>query len=453
MIQLCCKFKNDDGTPNPMRKRLELFVRTACDRWRSEAQKKGESSSWKIIEKKGIEKKDENALLLAGEPKALLNALEGVSRMSACVAVLPDDCWNKDLSNLLQNPYANVLLVVRGNGDFNEEDILHFSEILKRLERTHFRASGQIGEEAQSKKIDWKCKISDSALSDSSFVSFFSDPAMIRMGQELKAALLDIDRHSQSDGKRKLKKVYSILLLGESGVGKTLAAEWIARQLFPKEWEYMKIRPDDESKKPPFISINVGTLPHNMVDVELFGATAGAYTSADKDRTGVLEDYKDKVVFFDEIGEMEPKSQVRLLKYLDNGEVRKVGSTEVKHVFSIVIAATNRPLDQWIRTEDSPFRADLFYRFDHVVKIPSLKERKTDMRLLISLLLQDPQINEHGTQSRPKIERISLDAIKYLENAAYPGNFRDLRVRIRSATAHAIDEGTSVLCLRHLTQT
>jgi transcriptional regulator with PAS, ATPase and Fis domain len=134
------------------------------------------------------------------------------------------------------------------------------------------------------------------------------------------------------------------------------------------------------------------------------------------------------------------------LKYLDDGEVRKVGGTEVEYFPSIIVAATNRPLDRWARTEqNAPFRSDLFYRFDHVVKIPSLKERREDMRLLISLLLQDSEINE-----RRKIARISLDAIEYLENAEYPGNFRDLRGRISDAAARAAAEGASTLCLRHL---
>jgi transcriptional regulator with PAS, ATPase and Fis domain len=235
-----------------------------------------------------------------------------------------------------------------------------------------------------------------------------------------------------------------LLLLGETGTGKTLAAEWIARQLFPKQWERWEM---SQQGARPLVPINVGTLPKNMVDIELFGSTPGAFTGASLEtKAGLLEaNCWEKVIFLDEIGEMEPESQVRLLKYLDSGEIRRVGDTEIRYFPSIIVAATNRPLDRWARTKDAPFRSDLFYRFDHIVKIPSLKERKEDLRLLISLLLQDSEINE-----QKKIERITLDAIQYLENADYPGNFRDLRIRIRNAVARAAAEGASTLCLRHL---
>jgi transcriptional regulator of acetoin/glycerol metabolism len=456
----CCESKNDDGTPNAWRGIFLSFIELAIDEWSSEMQWKKESSvEWAIPEPKQ-ETLGTHTFLLTGTPQDLLRKISGAPDKDArfsCIAVLRDNQWDENLNNLLQNPRADVLLVVRGKvenvKDFQKEDILQFSGVLKRLARLYLRASNKSKEEEQSKNIAWKCRINTSDLADSSFISFFSDPAMTIMGREMKTALLDVDRRTRgNDGnKRELKKVHSILLLGETGTGKTLVAQWIAQQLFPKEWERGR---GSEPNDMPFISVNVSTLPKNMVDVELFGAFKGAFTDA-MDHEGLLIAHEGKVIFLDEIGEMEPESQARLLKYLDNGEVRRVGGNTTERHFSVIVAATNRPLDQWARMENAPFRADLYYRFEHVVKIPSLKERKKDMRLLISILLQDPQLNELvsvGNEKKHRIERISLDAIEYLEKASYPGNFRDLRSRVRAGIAIAIAEGASTLCLRHLTR-
>ncbi|GHS92414.1 hypothetical protein AGMMS50276_00240 [Synergistales bacterium] len=439
---------NLDGKGNGPRKSIESFVSAAVEHYRSEIREKGEDVvEWKIAEKD----KEASAFLLVGTPKSLKRGLDSFGdTMRSCVAVLPDNQWDDDLNNLLQSPNSNVLAVIRGQkalgdgGKFREEDILQFSEILKSLSRQYARAHDGAGEEKLSKSIDWKCKIPDeNGLS--SFFSFFSDPAMTKMGRELKAALLDLDIKTSEDGKKQyddkggliLKKVHSVLLLGETGTGKTLAAEWISGHLLPEE-------------ETPMVSLNMATLPHNMVDVELFGSVPGAYTGvSDKEKDGILKTHEGKVIFLDEIGEMEFESQARLLKYLDCGEVRRVGGTEVSNTFSVIVAATNRPWDQLARMEGAPFHADLFYRFDHVIKIPSLKERKKDMRLLISLLLQDTDINKKTGESYG-VKRISIDAIECLENASYPGNFRDLRGRIRTAVSRAASEGASVLCLRHL---
>jgi transcriptional regulator of acetoin/glycerol metabolism len=440
-IGLCFKPKNDDGKKNPLGERLESFAKASIDRWRSEIERKGEPAGSPAAEWT-IDSQDKNAFLLVGTPGPLCGALgEGLRR---CVAVLPDDRWDKALNELLQDHRADVLLVVRGAETVREEDVLQLSEILKRLARERLRASAEAGEEKLAKHIDWKCKMDDSGVPDNSFISFFSDPAMAQMGRELKAALTDVDRASREKGEKKaaarrLTKVHSILLLGETGTGKSLAAQWIARRLFPTGWE----------TKPPFFPVNVGTLPKNMVDIELFGSKKAAFTDAE-DKKGILEEHAGKVIFLDEIGEMEPESQVRLLKYLDSGEVRPVGSNRVFRAFSVIVAATNRPLAQWAARQDSPFRPDLYYRFEHVVKIPSLKERRKDMRLLISLLLQDPQVNARKDDGPRTIEKISLEAIEYLENAEYPGNFRELRARIRAAVGRAASEGASTLCLRHL---
>ena len=143
---------------------------------------------------------------------------------------------------------------------------------------------------------------------------------------------------------------------------------------------------------------------------------------------------------------MDPRCQVRLLTYLDEGMVRPLGwSGDPIPAPCVVVAATNKPVDRLAETDDAAFRRDLFHRFDHVVRIPSLSERRKDMRLLISLTLQEDEVNPQRA-----VKRISLDAVYALEQRDYPGNFRELRNVLRMACARAFRERSVCLCLRHL---
>jgi hypothetical protein len=435
IISICSTSKNNDGSSNTnWVNSLMSFAQAAVDGWKHEAGENVETGiGWRVEYNKPKE-----ANLLVGTPGDLLDVENTDRGLLACVAILADNEWNEALHNLLSKRYYDVRMIVRGKRvkdcntqPFRGEDILQFSGILKKLERAYLRASEQNNEEQQCKNIAWKCKLAE-GMKNSSFISFFSDPAMVEMGHALKNMLINLDRRIAEVPSRELKKVYSILLLGESGTGKTLAAQWIAQQL-----NY------------DLVSINVSTLPKNMVDIELFGSVKSSFTGAE-DKAGIFEKNANKAIFLDEIGDMEPESQIRLLKYLDNGEVRRMGGDHPEQYYSIIIAATNRPLDKWLQMDESLFRADLYYRFGYVIKIPSLKDRKKDMRLLISLILQDPQWNEADADGHHRIGKISLDAIEYLESASYPGNFRELAGRISVATYKAILEGSSTLCLRHL---
>ena len=140
---------------------------------------------------------------------------------------------------------------------------------------------------------------------------------------------------------------------------------------------------------------------------------------------------------------MEAESQTRLLTYMDNAQVLPRGMAESVCAPCILIAATNKD----VRNDDS-FRKDILNRFDHVIEIPSLRERKQDLRLLVSMILQDSKINPAADGKR-KAERISLDAINYLESCEYPGNFRELKFCISQAVNNAFSEGCRCLCLRH----
>ena len=195
-----------------------------------------------------------------------------------------------------------------------------------------------------------------------------------------------------------------------------------------------------------FHRVNISTFSKELIDGELFGATKGSYTGADVDKPGEFLQNRGRVVFLDEIGDMDPRCQVRLLTYLDEGLVRPLGwSGDPIPAPCVVIAATNKPVDHMAETDDAAFRRDLFHRFDHVVRIPSLAERRKDMRLLISLTLQEDEVNPGRA-----VKRISLDALLSLEQRDYPGNFRELRNVLRTACSQTRREKSACLCLRHL---
>lgn len=219
-----------------------------------------------------------------------------------------------------------------------------------------------------------------------------------------------------------------LLLPGETGCGKSLLARAAADALFPGEEDHFK-------------RLNISAYTNDLIDVELFGSKKGAFTGCDEDRPGVFVSGKGRVIFLDEIGDMEPRNQTRLLTYLDDGNVLPRGTTEKESAPCVVIAATNKRIDKG----EGDFREDLFCRFDHVVTIPPLRERKRDLRLLISLTLQDEEVNPDR-----KVGFISLDAIEYMECRNFPGNFRELRFLLRQSVRRAAASGAECLCLRHL---
>ncbi len=226
----------------------------------------------------------------------------------------------------------------------------------------------------------------------------------------------------------------SLLLVGESGTGKTLLARWIARSLFG----------DDGEKE--FFRINIAAIGSDLADSELFGVVRGTFTDAREHTPGVFLANPGKVLFLDEIGDMLPEHQSRLLLSMDEGRIRPSGYAGAPFLAPcILVAATNRPVKEWAAAGDARFRGDLLARFQAVVRIPPLRERRQDMKLLISLALQRGTINPEG-----RITRLSLDALDYLLSLDYPDNFRGLEYRLATGVRQARAEGNSCLCLRHL---
>ncbi len=198
----------------------------------------------------------------------------------------------------------------------------------------------------------------------------------------------------------------TVLLLGESGTGKELLAR--------------AIHVNSPRKDQPFVTINCGALPENLIESELFGHKKGAFTGAISDRAGKFEMADGGTLLLDEIGELQSHLQVRLLRALQDGSIDKVGSTAPLTVDVRVIAATNRDLEKEVN--DGNFREDLYYRLCVVpINLPPLRERKDDIPLLADYFLT--KYSKKTGSSKPKIEK---GALKALMEYHWPGNVREL---------------------------
>jgi len=198
----------------------------------------------------------------------------------------------------------------------------------------------------------------------------------------------------------------TVLILGESGTGKEL----IARAL-----HYQSKR-----KREPFVAVNCGAIPHTLLESELFGHIRGAFTDATADKAGLFEQADGGTLFLDEIGEMPLPLQVKLLRVLQDEEIRPVGSSTVKKVNVRVISATSKELEQEIAA--GRFREDLYFRLNVLVmKLPPLRERSEDIPLLV-----DHFLAKHGEMFGKGGVRLSDDALRTLVGYPWPGNVREL---------------------------
>lgn len=203
----------------------------------------------------------------------------------------------------------------------------------------------------------------------------------------------------------------SVLITGESGTGKELAA---------KALHYNSLRWDK-----PFIVENCGALPDELLESELFGYKRGAFTGAVEDRIGLFERTNGGTLFLDEIGEVSPAFQVKLLRVLQEGEIRPLGSGRTRKVDVRVIAATNKNLEQEVR--DGNFREDLYYRLANVtIQLPPLRDRVIDIPLIADNLLQTAMQNLSKS-----VHGFSTEAMECMRQYHWPGNVRELQNEIR----------------------
>ncbi|MDM8544025.1 sigma-54 dependent transcriptional regulator [Desulfococcaceae bacterium HSG9] len=198
----------------------------------------------------------------------------------------------------------------------------------------------------------------------------------------------------------------TVLITGESGTGKELVAKGI----------HFK----SPRSKMPFIPLNCGGIPENLLESELFGFTKGAFTGADRNKKGLFEEADKGTIFLDEIGELTPALQVKLLRVLQENEIRPIGSTKTKQIDVRVIAATAKDLEMEIR--NNSFREDLFYRLNVLpIKLPPLRNRTKDIPLLCIHFLQ-----KFIKKLNKEIHDISPGAIAMLLKHQWPGNVREL---------------------------
>jgi DNA-binding NtrC family response regulator len=209
----------------------------------------------------------------------------------------------------------------------------------------------------------------------------------------------------------------SVLVLGESGTGKELVARAIHER--------------SQRAQRPFVPIHCGALPREVLESELFGHEKGAFTGAVNAKPGLIDLADGGTLFLDEIGEMEPDSQVKLLRVLESGMFFRVGGTRPRRVDVRLVAATNRDLAEAMRAGD--FRQDLYFRINTItVQLPPLRDRREDVALLANHFVQE------RVAYGPK--RLSPATVAALEAYAWPGNVRELRHALERAIILSKDE-------------
>jgi PAS domain S-box-containing protein len=260
----------------------------------------------------------------------------------------------------------------------------------------------------------------------------------IRLTQECYTLRREIARKAQFENiitqSKKMKAIFkviervasttsSVLISGESGTGKELIAK--------------AIYANSDRKDKPFVSVNCGAIPENLLESELFGHVKGSFTGAIRDHIGLIETADKGTIFLDEVGDIPLNLQVKLLRFLQEGEARRVGDTRVRKYDVRIICATNRKLEQAVK--DGLFREDLYFRLNVIpISIPPLRERMEDIPLLANHFMQR-LCDEHNRG----VSGISSRALKTLMDYSWPGNVRELENTIEYAV-HLTDEGQPI---------
>lgn len=212
----------------------------------------------------------------------------------------------------------------------------------------------------------------------------------------------------------------TVLVQGESGTGKELVAR--------------AIHYNGQRKKKPFVALFCGSLPDSLLESELFGYKKGAFTGANKDKPGLFEVADGGTLFLDEVGDLSASLQTALLRVLQEGEVKRIGENEVRHVDVRIISASNKTLEDLIETGD--FREDLFYRLNTIPVItPPLRDRLEDVPLLANHFL-----DKYAKGKRSTIKGYAQAAMELLQAYHWPGNVRELQNTIERAVVLATGE-------------
>jgi PAS domain S-box-containing protein len=260
----------------------------------------------------------------------------------------------------------------------------------------------------------------------------------IRLSEECVTLRREMERQAQFGNivtqSKKMKAIFrliervastmsSVLITGESGTGKELIARAIVL--------------NSDRKDKPFIAVNCGAIPENLLESELFGHVRGSFTGAVKDHKGLIETADGGTLFLDEVGEIPLPVQVKLLRFLQEGESRRVGETRVQKFDVRIISATNRNLEEALR--DGAFRQDLFFRLNVIpIFVPPVRERKEDIPPLAAHLLQR-LCDSHSRN----VTGISPEVLKAFMAYPWPGNVREMENVIEYAL-HFTNDGCSI---------
>jgi DNA-binding NtrC family response regulator/tetratricopeptide (TPR) repeat protein len=219
-----------------------------------------------------------------------------------------------------------------------------------------------------------------------------------------------------------------VCILGESGTGKELVARAVHRH--------------SPRRGKTFTAVNCAALPENLIESELFGHVRGAFTGADRDRAGLIETSDGGTLFLDEIGEMPLAAQAKLLRFLQEGEFRRVGDTVNRTADVRIVSATNRKLESAV--EDGHFREDLYYRIGGIeIALPPLRDRASDVAMLAAHFLAKEREKSRGGPSK-----LTADAESVFLSYRWPGNVRELQNTIRAA--HALAGEAGAIDVEHL---
>ena len=224
-------------------------------------------------------------------------------------------------------------------------------------------------------------------------------PGFIGESKEMLEIFSLIERVANSDS--------TVIVYGESGTGKEMVAK--------------AIHQSSTRKDKPFVAINCGAIPENLLESELFGHVKGAFTGATNPKAGKFELANGGIIFLDEIGDMSSDLQVKVLRVLEEREFERVGGSKTINVDIRIIAATHRNLEEEVKKGN--FREDLFYRLEVIpINLPPLRERKKDIPHLINYFLEI--LNE---KTKKNVRKITEDALLIMKNYNWPGNVRELR--------------------------
>jgi two-component system response regulator AtoC len=210
----------------------------------------------------------------------------------------------------------------------------------------------------------------------------------------------------------------TVLITGESGTGKEVLARAIHR-MSPR-------------KESTFVAVNCGAIPENLLESELFGHVRGAFTGATADKAGLFEEAHEGTLLLDEVGELPAALQVKLLRALQEGDIRRVGESVSRKVDARVMAATARDLEVEVR--ECRFREDLFYRLNVVrIHLPPLRERREDIDGLVAALL------ERAAARSGRVVSVTAEALQAIRQAVWPGNIRELENALERAAVLSKD--------------